>query len=223
MGMVTTDDTNYTAIADAIRSDTGGTTRYAPSEMPDGVHEVFAAGVKSEYDRFWDAVQENGSPTIDYRYKFFYWPNEAYKPKHPIYSAKASMASVFQNALIENTLVDVDFRDTITCTSCFNFCVNLKTVPRVIMSEQNKFDDSAFQGCYQLVNFNVEGTIGCSMNFQWSPRLSHNSLLSILNALADKSSDTSGTDWVITLGSANIAKLTPDEQLIAENKGWRLA
>lgn len=68
-----------------------------------------------------------------------------------------------------------------------------------------------------------EGTIGQNgLNLQWSEQLTHDSLMSIINCLADYSEDTSGTVWTVTLGETNLAKLTDEEQQIATAKGWLL-
>ena len=47
--------------------------------------KVFDAGAKSEYDKFWDNVQQNGNKT-DYRYAFAgtSWNSENFKPKYKI-------------------------------------------------------------------------------------------------------------------------------------------
>ena len=78
-----------------------------------------------------------------------------------------------------------------------------------------------FRECSALVDLNIVGTINATgLNVQQSP-LSHDSLMSIINALADKTG-VSGT-WKVTLGATNLAKLTADEIAIAEGKGWTLA
>jgi hypothetical protein len=70
----------------------------------------------------------------------------------------------------------------------------------------------------------MDGAIGQNgFDVHWSTKLTHDSLMSIINHLSDKSSDTSGTTWTITLGTENIAKLTDDEIAIAEAKGWEVA
>ena len=94
---------------------------------------------------------------------------------------------------------------------------------KIIFSEWTIFANT-FIGCTSLVDLPVEGTIGQNgFSVQWSTKLTHESLMSIINALADKSADTSGTVWTVTLGSDNIAKLSEEEQRIAKQKGWTLA
>ena len=73
-----------------------------------------------------------------------------------------------------------------------------------------------------LEEFYVEGEIAISgLSLSSCKKLTHDSLMSIINALADKTG-ASGT-WKVTLGSTNLAKLTADEIAIAEGKGWTLA
>ena len=79
-----------------------------------------------------------------------------------------------------------------------------------------------FNSCSALVDLNIVGTINAiGLNVSYSKLLSHDSLMSIINALADKTgvSDT----WKVTLGATTLAKLTAEEIAIAEGKGWTLA
>ena len=81
-----------------------------------------------------------------------------------------------------------------------------------------------FQSCPYLEHVIIEGTIGqTGFSVSSCTKLDLESLLSILNALADKSKDTSGTSWVCTLGTTNLAKLSDAEKAIATEKGWSLA
>ena len=103
----------------------------------------------------------------------------------------------------------------------FTNCDKLHTIGKLTLAESTRISN-AFNRCLSLVNIEFAGTIGQNgLNFQWSP-LSHDSLMSIINALADKSADTS-TTWTVTLGDTNKAKLSTEEQNIAELKGWNLA
>ena len=102
----------------------------------------------------------------------------------------------------------------------FGYCYELTTVPQLNLTEATSFG-GIFTNCVALVDLNIVGTINVTgLNVQNSP-LSHDSLMSIINALADKTG-VSGT-WKVTLGSTNLAKLTADEIAIAEGKGWTLA
>ena len=99
----------------------------------------------------------------------------------------------------------------------------LKTIEKLIMAETTPINSNWFRNDTGLKNLTIEGTIGQNnFNVQWSKNLTHDSLMSIINALADKSADTSGTTWTVTLGTENIAKLTQEEYEKGTNKGWMI-
>lgn len=97
---------------------------------------------------------------------------------------------------------------------------NLISIDEIEIAESTVFNNS-FNYCKNLTHVIFTGTLATNgLNLSWSTRLDHESLLSILNCLKDYSTDTSGTDWFITIGADNIAKLSEEEKLIATNKGW---
>lgn len=104
-------------------------------------------------------------------------------------------------------------------TFCHN-CSNLETIDKIILkSDGSQSLESAFTNCPKLKNITFEGVIGYNgVSFANSTLLTHDSLMSIINALKDYSS--SGTTYTITIGSTNKAKLTVEELAIAQNKGW---
>lgn len=105
--------------------------------------------------------------------------------------------------------------------STFNRCSKLHTIEVMRVTEESGFD-TVFTNCAELVNLTIEGTIGQNgLDLSYSPKLSHDSLMSIINALKDYSG--SGTTHTVTLGSTNLAKLTTAEKAIATNRGWTLA
>lgn len=94
-------------------------------------------------------------------------------------------------------------------------------IDKLIVKETTAFISNTFQNQSKLEEIRFEGVIGVNdLNLQWSTKLSHESLMSIINCLQDKSGDTSGTTWKVTIGSTNLAKLTEEEVEIAKNKGW---
>lgn len=102
----------------------------------------------------------------------------------------------------------------------FSPMYRLVTIEKIIVDESVGFANT-FDNCPMLQNITIEGVIGKNgLNLQWSTSLTHDSLMSIINCLQDKTSDTSGTSWKITIGATNIAKLTTEELAIAKNKGW---
>ncbi len=68
----------------------------------------------------------------------------------------------------------------------------------------------------------ILGQIKIPVSFSTSNNLNHDTLIRILNALYDYSTDTENT-YTLTLGTTNLAKLTDEEKAIATNKGWTLS
>lgn len=114
---------------------------------------------------------------------------------------------------------------TIT-TAAFGWTSYLITIDKIILKEDGTtpIANNWFNGTTKLENIIIEGVIGQN-NFTVSTcsKLTHDSLMSIINALADYSEDTSGTAWKVTIGSTNKAKLTDAELQIAYDKGWTVS
>ena len=182
--------------------------------------KVFDAGKKAEYDVFWDELQEYGNKP-DYQYTFIYWNDKMYHPKYPIVlrGSRWIATGTYTRATIADTIVDIIATIGVTFNSTFQYCSNLVTIRRLVVNAECGYMN-AFIMCSELMNLNVEGTIGQNgFNVADSPKLTHDSLMRILNCLEAK---TEGT-WTVTLGTTNLAKLTDAEKAIATQKGWTLA
>lgn len=108
-------------------------------------------------------------------------------------------------------------------TQCFASCTKLVTIDKLKLATTSGTFSGVFDNTPMLENITIEGEISRNgLNFNSSVKLTHDSLMSILGALADYSEDTSGTSWVLTLGETNLAKLTDAEKAIATEKGWTL-
>jgi hypothetical protein len=95
------------------------------------------------------------------------------------------------------------------------------TLPIRLNDDGSQVFSSAFNGSTGLVNLTIYGTIGQNgFNVAACTQLTHDSLMSIINALKDYS--TIGGTHTITLGTVNLAKLTDAEKAIATQKGWTL-
>ena len=95
------------------------------AKIAENEQAVFEAGVKSEYDRFWDVYQENGNMTY-YAYAFagVGWTQSVFKPKYNI--VPVTPTSMFSSSRIvdirpQTIGVDVDFSK---CTSFYYLCSN---------------------------------------------------------------------------------------------------
>ena len=224
MAQIKTDSQHYQNIANKIREKTGETSTYYPANMDEGVDRVYEAGKKAELDRFWDNYQENGNKKrYDYAFGGQGWSDEVYKTiKYEIGSPSLISGMYRFNETITDTLKAIDCKNFVPLHNVFDGAERLKTIRSLKVYSRNTFT-STFQYCYKLEELYIEGEIGQNgFNVQWSTKLSHDSLMRILNILEDKTGDTSGITWVVTIGEANKAKLTEAELLVAYNKGWEV-
>lgn len=178
------------------------------------------------------------------------WTDETFKPKYnmqPIYAMRMFNTSKITNlkSILENLGITLNFskmtsgielfgNSTITHLGVMNLtsmasinqvfyqAKNLQSVDKLILKSDGSqtFNSTSFGGCVELTHIVFEGVIGQNGFNISAASLDIESLLSILNALADKSTDTSGTTWKITIGNTNKAKLTETNLLIATQKGW---
>lgn len=272
IGIYEKDDVD--AVANAIRNNLGNGTKYTVGQMPSAIDEIqtyaynnghsegygegktdgLAEGKKSQYDEFWDAIQEYGNKT-DYTYAYTNFKyHELFYPKYSMqpYTLNTAFWSFGRKESNPEKYVDLverfDNRGLVLDTSkCTNFSstfmwANIKrigifdltsassalsstfgygaiiNIDKLIVNENTPFTSNTFQNQAALEEIRFEGVIGVNINFQWSTKLSHESLMSIINSLKDNG----GTDtWkVITLGAENIAKLSAEELLIMRQKQW---
>lgn len=118
-----------------------------------------------------------------------------------------------------SNLVTIPPIDTSMCTS-FNYmfkgCSSLKSIPIMDVSNGKSFVEM-FAECENLES--IQGLVGLSMDLDLSSctKLTVDSLVKIINNLA-----TVSTSPTLTMGEANLAKLSSDEKQVALNKGWNL-
>ena len=212
--------------------------------------KVYDAGrAKAERD-FWDVVQQSGSRT-NYDRAFRYWDTEAIVPKHKVTATGAvtylfcdcaNLKTIdrqhFDFSNMQPTFVKnedayamfcrcgkLEYMPDLGLPPCsvswmFAYCEKLRTIEILRVSENTIFTD-AFAGCYALENITIEGTVGNDIYLGRSDHLTHDSLMSIINALKDYSGTS--TTKTLTIGTTNQAKLTDAEKAIATQKGWTIA
>lgn len=236
-----------TAIADAIRDRTGGTEMLTLDDMATEVGAVYDAGKKSEHKDFWDVALRNQNYMV-YAFAGCCWKDETFRPKYDIKpkgnitgmfraSGITNLKKCLEDAGVTldlsqatnattafgycgplTTLPKLDFSSVTTLTQTFNDDTALETIEEIKFGENTKFNQS-FDDCASLTHMIVTGVIGQNgLDLSFSPNLTHESLMSVINALQTK---TSGS-WTVTLGSTNLAKLTDTEKAIATQKGWTL-
>lgn len=95
----------------------------------------------------------------------------------------------------------------------------ITTIPKLDVSNGTNLNDMFYQ-CLELTNFGGLLNVKTSYSLISCNKLSYDSLLNVLNGLADL---TGSTSQKLTLGTTNLAKLTDEEKAIATNKNWTLA
>lgn len=194
--------------------------------IAENVPKVFDAGKKAEYDAFWDSYQVNGTRT-GYSNGFYNWRRDAFNPKYPIRCTNSNGAnSTFASFYAKEILVDVEITNpnpgvwTNNANMTFYNADGLVTITKLILDESVSFPNT-FYNCKALQNITIEGVIGKNIDFSACTKLTHDSLMSIINHLQAKSSGS----FVLTLGAANLDpnKLSDADKAIAIEKGWTLA
>ena len=215
----------FKEIADKIREKTGTTDAIKPSEFASKIDDVYTAGQNAgggSMDAFWDVYQQNGERS-NYQYAFYRdsWNDEIYRPKYPIV-ASGACGYMFAYSGVTDTVVPIEVYHK-TSTALFQNS-SIKTIRSLKVVEGGNFTNWFVQcGNLEDITFTEDSVISNNISLSSCKNLTHTSLLSILNALADKTSDTSGTQFVCTLGTDNLNKLTNEEKAIATGKGWGLA
>lgn len=210
-----------------------------------------AAGKQEEWSTFWDNFQQNGTKTAySYTFYGGGWTDTNFKPKYDIRatdvsqmfngsgikdvagcleqagvvmdtSACAGFSYTFYNSKIEH-LPAISTVGASKLSYTFYSMANLHTIDKLILKDDGSqtFDYTFY--CPALVNLTIEGTIGNNLaHIGYSIKLSHDSLMSIINHLKDYAG--TGTTKTLSIGTTNLGKLTADEKKIATDKGWTLA
>lgn len=145
-----------------------------------------------------------------------------------------NMSIMFQNCL---TLVKVPQLDTSSLTNAsymFNNCKSLKNMPLLDFSTVTNVEGVCVD-CANLTNFGGFKDLGeaystsqsatysrYKLAFNQSTKLTHDSLMNVINNLYDIATKGCNTQGLI-LGNTNLAKLSADEIAIATAKGWTVS
>ena len=214
-----------TYIANTIRGITGKTDKMKlydmPNEIEQGMRQVSEAGYdqgikqgkQAEYDRFWDAFQQNGNRT-DYRYAFTaQWTEEIFKPKYPIKpkgstaymfryfpiadvkahceqygividtSGSTNLDSIFQNSAVE-IFGDLDTRGISAVTGVLYQASTLRTIRLILKDDGSQTFDRCFTQASKLENLEIVGKIGSNFDLSPCTKLTRASIDSVILALS---------------------------------------
>ena len=224
--------------------------RINAQSFADKISEVYSAGAKSEYDRFWDENQFVGKRD-SYKYGFSGkgWNDYTYNPKYTIKPAQ-SAERMFAGCAISK-ITNVDFSNATTlsylfydCTELkyvgeidaskvsstsgmdciFYYCEHLETVERIKPKAGVKYSYSnSFYRCISLKYIFFTEPISKTVSFSYSP-LSVESLKNIITMLEDFNGTTTEFSNTVTFKSSAFAVLE-EEGATAEYNGvactWR--
>ena len=216
-----------TAIADTIRSHTGGTDKLFLDDMPlaietactaeyeKGLAEGQASG-QVYADRIWEAIQKGGTRTFyDQMLGGIQWTDAVYHPKYDIKCEGSEGArETFIRSNITSTKVPIRCKNT-RLAYTFAYCFQLKTIPLLTLEGITQINN-AFTSCVALEDITMEGEIPLSINFQHSTKLTKESITSIINALSDTAS---GQTLTLSQTAVDTAFYS-DEMLGSDTGGW---
>lgn len=176
--------------------------------------KVYDAGVtegkQAERDAFWDAYQSNGKAD-GYLYAFAgtQWTDDIYNPKYPI-KPKWNIMGMYFYSQITDTKVDIDISNmSANCSRAFEYAQQMKTIRKFIVGNDSTVASwsSMFTDCQALENIVIEGTIlggnhNTLFDIHWSTKLSHDSIVSIINALSPNASGKTASFSATAVGNA---------------------
>lgn len=134
--------------------------------------------------------------------------------------AAANLGSCFHNCvkLTSLTLPDGFGQNAITLYNCFSGDSRLTSLHLPTGFGQNSTNNTnCFNNCSALTDITGNPNFKRSLDLHFCLNLTHDSIMVVINGLQTVTGQT------LTLGTANLAKLTDEEKKIATDKGWTLA
>ncbi|MBE6943295.1 MAG: hypothetical protein E7453_03415 [Ruminococcaceae bacterium] len=180
---------------------------------------VEASGGDGHYDAFWDAFQENGNRR-KYNWAFYgtNWIDACYAPKYDIIIEGAA-TNAFAQTGITDTKVTIDISGATNTTGLFSNSAAVATIRKLKVSESTPFTVNTFDWTTALTDITIEGTIGNSIAFPNSNKLTTASVQSVIDHLKDLSGAASQT---LTLHAAVGGSLTDAQKAAITAKNWTL-
>lgn len=137
-------------------------------------------------------------------------------------------SAMFNNCENLETITGIDTSSGTKFSNMFRNCKMLPTVPTINISGATESSHVAgmFSNCSRLTDIRFDGVIYTNgLSFSSSPLLTHDSVVSIINALYNYNNDpesiSDGRSHSVTIGSS-LSNATEEEILTAVNKGWTL-
>lgn len=129
------------------------------------------------------------------------------------------MNYMFYNCNNLKQLPNLDTTNVSTMDYMFYCCYGLRYVKKMNMSNVVSMS-YIFGESRSLIDIQFNGEINANLSIENSSKLSHNTLVNLIDNLKDLTGQTVQT---LTLGATNLAKLTDEEKAMATNKNWTLS
>lgn len=183
-----------------------------------GYDAGYTDGQQAEYDRFWDAFQQNGNKTsYDQAFAYTHWTDDSFNPKYDVVCVGGvSARQAFYNGRMTSTKVPIRVKNT-----PLNNTFSGSTIKTIVLLELDGVTgyNNPFSGCSALENITIAGSIDLSISFFASPLLTQASVQSIIDHLKDLTGQTAQT---LTFHTDVGARLTDAQKATVTAKNWTL-
>lgn len=153
-------------------------------------------GMQTSYDRFWDDFQQKGS-RMSYQYAFETWSDALFYPKYDmILTSAVGMFTSCNITNLKQRFIDcgvvLDTSKISNFSYMFAYSRSITHIPTLNVGQATTLYYT-FQNCSALEEIRLEGVLGQSIDFKHSTKLSHDSIVSIINALSTTTSEIAVT------------------------------
>lgn len=243
-GYVLMPGAHYRDICDALRERTGSTELLRSGEIAQRIREL-----PEKEDNFWEIYQHGGTrANYDRAFAGLGWTPELFRPKYVIRPTSGDLYMTFGYSSVERvdkTVLDLSgitsltysfygsyysFNSVMYChidvatirsmKSVFQSNSKLHTVIMENISPECTLDNLMFSGCSGLENLSITGQIGDRLNLGSCSRLTDESVVSVLEHLADLTGKETKT---LTFHNAVGSRLTEEQKAVVTAKNWTLA
>lgn len=238
-------EADLTSVADSIRAKTGGEDALSfPSGFVDALDTIESADSAlaeleynlsngyTDYDKYCYArtymrevpmeIMKYIENAVSVSYMFYTCSSLVEIPSLT-FLKEVQMAQCFYSCASLQKIGELITPKAVSFFCCFQNCTKLHTIEGIDLSSAKNVNNM-FSYCSALENITFNGVIKISgLNLSPCTALTHDSLMSAINALYDWASEGGTSTYTLTLGSTNLGKLTDAEKAIATQKGWTLA
>lgn len=197
---------------------------YTQAELDKAVGDATANGIEqgkqAEYDRFWDAYQQNGNKTdYDQAFAYNHWSDAILRPKHPLkFEGSNGGRQVFTGCKALTEINVPIYAKNTRMVYTFQNCAVLKTIALLHLEGVTDFSN-CFGNCAYLESVTIGGSIDKNIAFAQSDLLTTASVQSIIDHLKDLTGQTAQT---IQFHTDVLLRLTEEQIATILAKNWTI-